>query len=74
MEISIKFSAGYMRMKPKIQQMQLFLKMKLINESPFFKLLRKKLLFLQVKMIIIKSQNKEENLYENILEDLERKL
>ena len=51
----------------------IFLKMNLIIENQLFVLLRKKLLFLQVKMIIIRSQSKEEKIYWNILEDLERK-
>ena len=45
--------------------------------KPVLRNLEKRLLFLQVKMIIIiiiRSQNNEENLYEKILEDLESKL
>ena len=43
------------------------------NWKPALRALEKKLLFLQVKMIIIRSQSKEEKIYWNILEDLERK-
>ena len=42
--------------------------------KPALRNLEKRLLFLQVKMIIIRSQNNEENLYKKILEDLESKL
>ena len=41
--------------------------------KPALHALEKKLLFLQVKMIIIRSLSKEETLYENILEDLKKK-
>ena len=43
------------------------------NWKPALHALEKKLLFLQVKMIIIRDQSKEENLYGNVLEDLESK-
>ena len=42
--------------------------------KPALRTLEKRLLFLQVKIIIIKSKNNKENLYGNILEDLESKL
>ena len=52
----------------------------IIFENEFYKwksalrLLEKRSLYLQVKMIIIRSQSNEENLYGNILENLESKL